>query len=261
MVALAETGLIGALLLGGAFITGLLAALRGPRRTDLTGVAAGAGVLVFAYWFLHSSVDWLWEFPGLAGAALAALGIAGAVNRGLQIDEATSAEARRPVLAARPPWPSVSWAPCSWPCRSSRRGSPNGRSSAESSWRRATPLARSGEFERAADWNPLTPVPYKAAAIVEIRRRDYRAATRDLQRAIERDPGDSSPYLFLGAIASAEGRKQEALRLVGKANQLAPRDHEVAGHALYDLRHYGKVTPQTVDKYSQADLRDRAGRD
>ena len=64
MVALAETGLIGALLLGGAFLTGLLAALRGPRRSDLTGVAAGAGVLMFAYWFLHSSVDWLWEFPG-----------------------------------------------------------------------------------------------------------------------------------------------------------------------------------------------------
>ena len=87
------------------------------------------------------------------------------------------------------------------------------------------------------------------------------AATRELQRALERDPGDSAPYLFLGAIASAEGRKQEALTLVEKANLLAPRDHEVAAHALYDLRHYGEVTPQTVDKYSQADLRNRAGRD
>ena len=261
MVALAETGLIGALLLGGAFITGLLAALRGPRRTDLTGVAVGAGVLVFAYWFLHSSVDWLWEFPGLAGAALAALGIAAAVNRGLQIDEATSAEARRPVLAARPALAlglvgavvlAVSIVPPWFAERAQQRGI---------ELAAGDPAGAVREFERAADWNPLTPVPYKAAAIVEIRRRDYRAATRDLQRAIERDPGDSSPYLFLGAIASAEGRKQEALRLVGKANQLAPRDHEVAGHALYDLRHYGKVTPQTVDKYSQADLRDRAGRD
>jgi tetratricopeptide (TPR) repeat protein len=122
------------------------------------------------------------------------------------------------------------------------------------------PSAAVRHFERAADWNPLTPVPYKAAAIVEIRRRDYRAATLEYQRAIDRDPGDSNPYLFLGAIASAEGRKQEALRLVEKANRLAPRDHEVTAHALYDLRHYGKVTPQTVDKYSQADLRDRAGR-
>jgi hypothetical protein len=261
MVALAETGLIGTLLLGGAFITGLLAALRGPRRADLAGVATGAGVLVFAYWFLHSSVDWLWEFPGLAGAALAALGIAGAVTRGLQADEATSAEARRPVLAARsalalglvgivvlavsivPPWFSE---------REQQRGIELAVSD---------PSAAVRHFERAADWNPLAPLPYKAAAIVEIRQRDYQAAARQLRRALERDPGDSAPWLFLGAIASAEGRKQEALRLVEKANRLAPRDHEVAAHALYDLRHYGEVTPQTVDKYSQADLRDRAGRD
>jgi len=261
MVALAETGLIGALLLGGAFVTGLLAALRGPRRADLAGVAAGAGVLVFAYWFLHSSVDWLWEFPGLAGAALAALGIAGAVNRGLVADAATSAEARRPLLATRPALAlglvgavvlTVSIVPPWFAEREQRRGIERAASD---------PAGAVRHFHRAADWNPLTPVPYKAAAIVEVRRRDYRAATRELQRALERDPGDSAPYLFLGAIASAEGRKPEALRLVGKANRLAPRDHEVAGHALYDLRHYGKVTPRTVDKYSQADLRNRAGRD
>jgi hypothetical protein len=262
MVALAETGLIGALLLGGALLTGVLAALRGPRRADLAGVSVGAGVLVFAYWFLHSSVDWLWEFPGLAGAALAALGIAAAVNRGLVPDEVTSeAEAPRPILAGRaalagglvaalalavsvvPPWFSE---------REQQRG-------IEVAMR--DPGAAVRHFQRAADWNPLTPVPYKAAGIVEVRRRDYPAATRELERALERDPDDSAPYMFLGAIASAEGRKQDALKLLVKANRLAPRDHEVAAHALYDLRHYGEVTPQTVDKYSQADLRDRAGRD
>jgi O-antigen ligase/polysaccharide polymerase Wzy-like membrane protein len=260
MVALSETGLIGALLLFGALIAALLAALRGPRRAGLAGVATGAGVLVFAYWFLHSSVDWLWEFPGLAGAALAALGIAGAVRRGLSDDEATS-EAGYPVLAPRaalaiglagavllalsivPPWFSE---------REQRRGIEVAASD---------PSGAIRHFERAADWNPLTPVPYKAAAIVEIRRRDFDAATRQWRRAIDRDPDDSTPWLYLGAIASAEGRKQDALRLVEKANRLAPRDHEVAAHALYDLRHYGEVTPQTVDKYSQADLRDRAGRD
>jgi O-antigen ligase/polysaccharide polymerase Wzy-like membrane protein len=260
MVGLSETGLIGALLLFGAFITGLIAALRGPRRADLAGVAAGTGVLVFAYWFLHSSVDWLWEFPGLAGAALAALGISGAINRGLQADKATSTASEQPVLAARPALAlglagvlvlAVSIVPPWFAEREQKRGVEVAATD---------PSAAVRHFERAADWNPLTPVPYKAAAIVEIRRRDYRAATLEYQRAIDRDPGDSNPYLFLGAIASAEGRKQEALRLVEKANRLAPRDHEVTAHALYDLRHYGKVTPQTVDKYSQADLRDRAGR-
>jgi tetratricopeptide (TPR) repeat protein len=261
MAALAETGLIGALLLGGAFGAGLVAALRGPRRADQSAVAAGAGVLVFAYWLLHSSVDWLWEFPGLAGAALAALGIAGAVNRAPAAEEVSAAEAARPALAGRPakalaaggmlllaltvipPWLAE---------REQQRGV---------ALAARDPSAAIRRFERAADWNPLSPVPYKAAAIVEIGRRDYPAATRQLERALDRDPGDSSPYLLLGAIASAGGRKQEALRLVGKADRLAPRDHEVTAHALYDLRHYGKVTPQTVEKYSQADRRDRVGRD
>jgi tetratricopeptide (TPR) repeat protein len=259
MVALAETGLIGALLLGGAFVAALLAALRGPRRADLAGAAAGAGVLVFAYWLLHSSVDWLWEFPGLAGAALAALGIAGAVNRAPAAEE-VSAAAEPPALAGRPARAlaagamlllAMSVIPPWLAEREQQRGV---------ALAARDPSAAIRRFERAADWNPLSPVPYKAAAIVEIGRRDYPAATRQLERALDRDPGDSSPYLLLGAIASAGGRKQEALRLVGKADRLAPRDHEVTAHALYDLRHYGKVTPQTVEKYSQADRRDRVGR-
>ena len=98
---------------------------------------------MFAYWFLHSSVDWLWEFPGIAGVGLAALGIAGAVNRGLQAEEATSAEAKRPILAARPAL-ALGWrARRSWPCRSSRRGFPHG-NSAESSWPSPIPLPPSG---------------------------------------------------------------------------------------------------------------------
>jgi Tetratricopeptide repeat/O-Antigen ligase len=263
MVGLSETGLVGALLLFGAFGTLLVAALRAVRRTDLTGVAAGAGVLMFGYWLLHSSVDWFWEFPVLAGTALAALGIAAAVAREAAPSAHPEAPAprSRPALASPlalvaglagfvllagsivPPWISA---------REQKRGT---------ELARTNPAAAIRDFERAADWNPLTPVPYKSAGIVEVRQRDYAAAARWFRRALERDPGDPGVYLFLGAIASHDGDKQEALRLVEKANRLAPHDHEVAGHALYDLQHYGKVTPERVDRYSQADARDRAGRD
>src|SRR6185312_15054075 len=99
MVALSETGLVGALLLFGAFGTLLVAALRAVRRTDLTGVVAGAGILMFGYWLLHSSVDWFWEFPALAGSALAALGIAAAVAREAPA-QAPPPERSRPALAS-----------------------------------------------------------------------------------------------------------------------------------------------------------------
>jgi O-antigen ligase len=261
MVALSETGLIGTFLLGGAFLAALLAAARAARRNELAGVAAGAGILMFGYWFLHSSLDWLWEFPGLAGAALGVLGIGGAIARGLERPDPLAEESGRPLLAARPALAlailaalalTVSIVPSWFGERELRRGT---------ELAATDPTAAIDHFERAADWNPLTAIPYKAAGIVEVRRGRDKQAARQLRRGLERDPGDSGLWVYLGAIESAAGDKQLALRYVGRATQLAPRDHEVAAHALYDLHHYGGITPKKLDSYAQADLEDRAGRD
>ena len=45
-----------------------------PRRR-------GAGGVTFTYWALHGSIDWFWEFPGLAAPAFAWLGLAGGLER------------------------------------------------------------------------------------------------------------------------------------------------------------------------------------
>jgi tetratricopeptide (TPR) repeat protein len=256
MVALAETGLLGALLLGGAFLSGVLAALPGRRRADLTGAAAGAGILMFGYWLLHGSIDWIWEFPGLAGSALAGLGIAIAVTGGLQQQGASSPAllaGRRAVglaavgaalvaVSVVPPW------------------------LAEREQRRATEIAASSpdaaveRLERAAQLNPLSPVPDKAAAIVAIRRGRYAAAERALRRALERDSGDSGVYLLLGGITSEAGRQREARALLERARRLAPRD-DVVAHALFELRKRGRVTPSQLDRWIGDDVRNRIGRD
>ena len=69
---------MGFLLLGGAFAAGLVAAFR--RSTWAPGRrAAGAAVLGFAYWVVHGSLDWFFEFPGLGAPAIAMLGIGAAV--------------------------------------------------------------------------------------------------------------------------------------------------------------------------------------
>jgi Flp pilus assembly protein TadD len=225
-------------------------------------------VLLFGYWLAHSSLDWLWEFPGLAGPALAGLGLAvglaalapadpGEPERAGERDDSAAA---RPLLAGRralalaglcallvaasvtPPW------------------------LAEREQRRATRVASSDpdgavdRLERAASLNPLSPVPDKAAGIIEIRRGGYAAAERELRQAFERDSGDSGLYLLLGVLASEDGRRRDALRLVREADRLAPRD-AVTAAALERLEGGRRVDPQQVDRWITRDVRSRIGAD
>ena len=92
---LTGTGLVGVLLFASFLVVAGIAAL---RRADpvVRGVSAGA-LGATAYWLLHGSGDWLWEFPSLGGA-----GIAGARScRRSQYDPAVRSTASRP---AREPW-------------------------------------------------------------------------------------------------------------------------------------------------------------
>lgn len=75
---LAQTGLIGALLAVVGLGAALLAGWRALRRTDdpLVGCVAAAALAGFAYWAVHGSFDWFWEFAGLGAPAFALLGLA-----------------------------------------------------------------------------------------------------------------------------------------------------------------------------------------
>jgi tetratricopeptide (TPR) repeat protein len=255
MAVLSETGLVGAVLLGGAFVSGLLAALPGRRRAGLAGAAAGAGILVFGYWLLHGSLDWLWEFPGLAGSAIAGLGLAIAVGAGLDDSSPVPrAPWRRGALAVAvagavlvpasvvPPWLS------------------------EREQRRATEIAATDPdaalegLERAADLNPLSPMPDKAAGVIALRQGRYRQAQRELRQALERDSEDSGVYLLLASVTSEAGRQRHARELLEQARRLAPRDY-VTGLALEELRERGRLDPSALDAWIQKDVRGRTGRD
>src|SRR6202034_770678 len=74
---LAETGLIGALLALVGLAAALLAAARALRDADpLARTVCAAALSGFAYWVVHGSFDWFWEFAGLGAPAFALLGIA-----------------------------------------------------------------------------------------------------------------------------------------------------------------------------------------
>ncbi len=74
---LTQTGLAGALLVLVGLGAALVAGWRGLRESDPLGRAVAAAALAgFAYWVVHGSFDWFWEFAGLGAPAFAMLGLA-----------------------------------------------------------------------------------------------------------------------------------------------------------------------------------------
>ncbi|MGC2373812.1 MAG: O-antigen ligase family protein, partial [Solirubrobacteraceae bacterium] len=75
---LVQTGVLGALLAVVGLGAALVAGWRAMRRADdpLGATVAVAALGGFAYWAVHGSVDWFWEFAGLGAPAFALLGIA-----------------------------------------------------------------------------------------------------------------------------------------------------------------------------------------
>ena len=74
---LTETGLLGGLLALVGLAAALLAGWRALRQSDpLARSVAAAALAGFAYWLVHGSFDWFWEFAGLGAPAFALLGLA-----------------------------------------------------------------------------------------------------------------------------------------------------------------------------------------
>ena len=212
---------------------------------------------MFAYWLAHSSVDWLWEFPALSGAGPAwpGRGDGGGARAG------GGARGGRPRPRAGAPAAGLL-------ARASRRRSPALPPSA-SPWSRLAVRARScaaateiaatnpdaaiRDLDRAASLNPLSPLPQKAAGIIEIRSGDSAAARRHLLEAFDRDPHDSGLFLYLGAIASEAGHQRKAIRLAAEAFRLAPTD-DSAYNFLRRLRDRERITPRQMDRWIQVDV-------
>jgi O-antigen ligase/polysaccharide polymerase Wzy-like membrane protein len=252
--ALSETGLIGALLLGAAILAGVWAAVPALRRPDLAGGAAGTGLVVFGYWIIYGTVDWLWEYPGLGGPAFAGLGLAAAVTAGrrgpLPSLQPLLFGSRRIVLAVTLTLPLVVGVGMPWAAERELR---KGREAA-----RTDPFAALRRLDRSAALNPLSPVADETAALVELRIGRQGEAQRRFRKALERDPGDPFSHLQLGAIASIEGRQAEALRLVRRAHRLDPRD-AVVTESLHILRTGRTLDPERVRRLFRRDIDIRIG--
>ena len=153
---LAQTGLVGAAAMVLFVAAAVAAAVAVRSRTDgLTAVASALGVVVFASWFVHAAIDWLWQLPALAGTAIAALALAGSIRP----PDAASVTAR----ATRAPKVAAVAAAIAVRCRSRSRGS-----------RRATSSTR----WRPGGRSPMLPTPRSLARAVSTRSASVRISSQ-----------------------------------------------------------------------------------
>ncbi len=268
MRTLVQTGLVGALLAVVGLGAALLAAWRAlaPRHPDpaLARAVAAAAVAGFAYWVVHGSFDWFWEFAGLGAPAFALLGLAcalaprvPAVKDAAAADPESSSSSSDPdqsIAAEVHPAPSRS-------AQAAPRGQRRRRSlaaalgvvalaaivslavpwlssleveSAAHVWVRS-PTQAYARLDHAARLNPLSDEPYVVAGSIALRLGEYTRADHEFALALGRTPGEAYATLERGAIASASGDRREALALLERAVRLAPRD-PLARAALATVR-------------------------
>jgi tetratricopeptide (TPR) repeat protein len=244
---LVQTGVIGALLavigLGAALLAGV-GALR--RRDPLARAIAAAALAGFAYWVVHGSFDWFWEFAGLGAPAFAMLGLACALAPARRLRDSPAALAASP--AAEPSGPGSAVPP---PARRQIRRPHGPRpaivvgaalvalaaacalaapwfselevESAANIWTRA-PATAYARLDEAGRLDPLSDQADLVAGSIALRYDELDRAQQDFSRALERTPGEAYATLELGAIASTQGHQPSALRLLERAAQLDPRD-------------------------------------
>jgi tetratricopeptide (TPR) repeat protein len=237
---LSQTGLIGALLALVGLGAALLAAARGLRGPDRLGRAVVAAALAgFAYWVVHGSFDWLWEFAGLGAPAFALLGLAcGLAPRTTVVADppATATDAGQATAAS--PLPAgrrsvgrrrlaIGVGVCAAVLAALSLAAPwlsqREVQSAARVWTKS-PQSAYARLDKAASLDPLSDEPYLVAGSIALRFGDLARADHEFTLALGRQPGDAYATLELGAIASSENEPRRALALLGRAARLNPRD-------------------------------------
>ena len=244
---LTQTGLLGSLLAVIGLAGALFAAVRAWRGPDPLGRAVAAGaVSVFAYWVVHGSFDWFWEFAGLGAPAFAMLGLACALAPRPTGDPAPGAgapgaetgsasRARRPRglrLGAAVGLAALGALSFAGPWLSQLE-----LESAARSWT-SSPGDAYARLRSAAELNPLSDEADLLAGNIALRLGQLPRARDEFLKALARTPEDSYATLELGVIASFDGERADAIGYLARAARLNPR--EPLGAEALELARQGK---------------------
>ncbi len=260
---LAETGLIGTALALLGLLAALWAGMRAcrsalARRNDPLGAAVAAAALsAFAYWLVHGSFDWFFEFAGLGSAAFALLGLGCALRPGAAPPPAAavpepgsapgeSAGSRRHLSPrALLLLPGVLLAAAAALSLAAPWLSELQVENAAKVWTRA-PLTAYGRLREAARLNPLSDQPYLVAGSIALRYGDLERAEHEFALALTRSPNDAYATLEQGAIAGARGERVKGLRLLERAVRLDP--HEQLTRQALQLEREGRLNIEELNR-------------
>jgi tetratricopeptide (TPR) repeat protein len=238
---LSQTGIVGGALFLGFLASALVAVAHARGRASPLGKGvSGAALLTFSYWALHGSIDWFWEFPGLAAPAFAFLGLAAGLDRPAAApSEGPASWTRRRATAAALYTLSVVVAVVSLtlPWLAAREVE-----RAADAWARSPESAYS-ILERARTLNPLSARPDLVAGAIAMRVDDFGRAEEAFERALDRQESSWYAELELAVVAALEGRRDEALARLDRAEALNPLEEAV------DLVREGVLTGEPVDPH------------
>jgi tetratricopeptide (TPR) repeat protein len=241
---LSQTGIVGALL----FLGFLAAALAGAWRARASARGLERGlvsvcVVAFAYWFAHGSVDWFWEFPGLAAPALACLGLAAGLApraAGLRVAR-RSGPGRRAGAAAFAVIGVVAAISFALPWLAAREVD-----RAAAVWR-DDPDEAYEALANARRLNPLSDRPDLVAGAIASRLDDLERMRASFVRALERNPANWYAHLELAIAAALSGERERALAQLARARELNPAE-PVLGLVGRQIRSGEPVSPRAVDR-------------
>lgn len=254
-----QTGLVGALLFASFLVLAVAAAVRARARAG-AGLAAAiwAGAIAsFAYWFVHSSADWLWAFPALTAPALAWLALAGRLEGvdGPGGDPKPETRSRVGALAiiATVVLALAVAASYALPWTAARDVE-----RAAASWG-ANPEAAYERLDRARDLNPLSDRADLVAGAIAVRLDDLAGAREAFGRALDRRPEAWYPLLMLGAIDAVEGERAAAIAHLDESRRANPRDPLVRS-VLADVRRDRPVRLDEIEAALVGRICERVGR-
>lgn len=241
---LTQTGLIGATLFAGFLVAAVAAALRARFSGDeFRRSVAGAALVGFAYWLVHGSVDWFWEFPVLAAPAFAWLGMAAGLAHPDSVDvpQKRSRAVRVPAIAVGILVTAAATVSLAFPWLSAREVE-----RAVASWR-VDAAEAFGRLERARRLNPLTDRPDVLSGVIASRRADWPRMRESFLRAVERNPQNWYSYLELAVAEALLGSERRALAYLAEAEALNPREAAV-DLVRERIRAGERVDPRELDE-------------